>query len=53
MNTFIGLGKNHVENYFRKTGNAVFLHLRRLKKEVIIYSAGTRVSNEILFTLLY
>ena len=34
MNTFRGLGRRFVEKYFQKTGNAVFLHLRKLKKEV-------------------
>lgn len=35
MNTFLGLGKKHVERYYKKTGNGVFLHLRRIRKEVI------------------
>lgn len=34
MNTFIGLGKKHVERYYRTTTNSVFLHLRRIRKEV-------------------
>nr|XP_023023126.1 ubiquitin carboxyl-terminal hydrolase 5 isoform X2 [Leptinotarsa decemlineata] len=33
LTTFIGLGRNHVERYYRKTGHAVFLHLKREKYE--------------------
>ena len=34
MKTFVGLGEKFVNKYFEKTGNAVFLHMRRIKKEV-------------------
>lgn len=34
MTTFVGLGQDHVDNYFQKTNNPVFLRLKRLKKEV-------------------
>ena len=34
MNKFLGLGKPYVEPYFRKTGNAVFLHIKRIRKEI-------------------
>lgn len=34
MNTFLGFGRKHVEHYYHKTGNAVFLHIKRLKKEI-------------------
>ena len=34
LNTFLGFGKKHVERYFKKTGNGVFLHIRRIRKEV-------------------
>ena len=34
MSTFLGLGKKYVEWFFNKTGNAVFLHIRRIRKEV-------------------
>ena len=34
LNTFLGFGKRYVEKYFRKTGNGVFLHIRRTRKEV-------------------
>ncbi|XP_013417871.1 ubiquitin carboxyl-terminal hydrolase 5 [Lingula anatina] len=34
LNSFLGFGRRHVERYFRKTGNAVFLHLRRIKREL-------------------
>ena len=34
MSTFLGLGKKYVEWFYNKTGNAVFLHIRRIRKEV-------------------
>ncbi|CAH0398212.1 unnamed protein product [Chilo suppressalis] len=32
--SFLGFGRNYVEQYFQKTGNAVFLHIYREKKPV-------------------
>ncbi|XP_028166955.1 ubiquitin carboxyl-terminal hydrolase 5 [Ostrinia furnacalis] len=32
--SFLGFGRNYVEQYFQKTGNAVFLHIQREKKPV-------------------
>ncbi|CAH0548002.1 unnamed protein product [Brassicogethes aeneus] len=34
LTNFMGLGKDFVEKHFHKTGQAVYLHLRRLKEEV-------------------
>lgn len=34
LTTFLGLGQDHVDSYFRKTNNPVFLRLKRLKKEI-------------------
>ncbi|CAH1967877.1 unnamed protein product [Acanthoscelides obtectus] len=34
LSTFLGLGRDHVERYFRKTKHAVYLHIERLKHEV-------------------
>ncbi|KAJ8964323.1 hypothetical protein NQ314_004993 [Rhamnusium bicolor] len=34
LSSFIGLGRDHVERYFKKTGQAVYLHLRRERHEV-------------------
>nr|CAG4650743.1 EOG090X0181 [Simocephalus serrulatus] len=31
LNTFVGYGKDHVERYVNKTGNKVFLHMRKIK----------------------
>ena len=31
MEKFVGLGRDHVEQYHRRTGNAAFLHIRRKK----------------------
>ena len=36
MKSFLGFGKKYVEVHFQKTGNAVFLHMKRVKKEVIV-----------------
>ncbi|XP_026327826.1 ubiquitin carboxyl-terminal hydrolase 5 [Hyposmocoma kahamanoa] len=32
LTSFLGFGRNYVEQYFQKTGNAVYLHIRREKK---------------------
>ncbi|CAD0201188.1 unnamed protein product [Chrysodeixis includens] len=32
--SFLGFGRNYVEQYFQKTGNNVFLHLKREKKPI-------------------
>uniref|UniRef100_A0A8C9T8K8 Ubiquitin carboxyl-terminal hydrolase n=1 Tax=Scleropages formosus TaxID=113540 RepID=A0A8C9T8K8_SCLFO len=34
MNTFLGFGREHVERHYRKTGQSVYLHLKRTVKEV-------------------
>ncbi|CAH2048779.1 unnamed protein product, partial [Iphiclides podalirius] len=34
LTSFLGFGRNYVEQYFQKTGNAVFLHIHREKKPV-------------------
>ncbi|CAI9740629.1 ubiquitin carboxyl-terminal hydrolase 5-like [Octopus vulgaris] len=34
MNTFLGLGKLYVEEHFKKTGNGVFLHIKRRRKTI-------------------
>lgn len=34
LTTFLGFGHEYVEGYFRKTGNAVFLHIYREKIEL-------------------
>lgn len=33
MNTFLGFGRSNVERHFRKTGSAVYLHIKRVKRE--------------------
>ncbi|KAJ9588235.1 hypothetical protein L9F63_018399, partial [Diploptera punctata] len=38
--SFQGFGRDHVECYFNKTGNAVFLHIRREKKEIPVEQPG-------------
>lgn len=34
MNTFLGLGRRHVDMYYQKTSHAVFLRIKRIKHEV-------------------
>ncbi|XP_037294469.1 ubiquitin carboxyl-terminal hydrolase 5-like [Manduca sexta] len=34
LTSFLGFGRNYVEQYFQKTGNAVFLHIKREKKPI-------------------
>lgn len=34
MNNFVGLGREYVESYFKKTGHGVFLRIRRTKTKV-------------------
>ncbi|CAG9561713.1 unnamed protein product [Danaus chrysippus] len=34
LTSFLGFGRNYVEQYFQKTGNAVFLHILREKKPI-------------------
>uniref|UniRef100_A0A4W4G5N2 Ubiquitin carboxyl-terminal hydrolase n=1 Tax=Electrophorus electricus TaxID=8005 RepID=A0A4W4G5N2_ELEEL len=36
MNTFLGFGREHVERHYRKTGQSVYMHLKRHVKEVTI-----------------
>uniref|UniRef100_A0A8P4KPL4 Ubiquitin carboxyl-terminal hydrolase n=1 Tax=Dicentrarchus labrax TaxID=13489 RepID=A0A8P4KPL4_DICLA len=35
MNTFLGFGREHVERHYRKTGQSVYMHLKRHVKEVL------------------
>ena len=34
MEKFYGFGRKYVEEYHRKTGRALFLHLRRIKRAI-------------------
>ncbi|KAM7310848.1 ubiquitin carboxyl-terminal hydrolase 5 isoform X2 [Ixodes scapularis] len=34
LNTFLGFGRKHVERHYARTGNAVYLHLKTVKKEL-------------------
>lgn len=34
MNTFLGFGREHIERHYRKTGQCVYLHLKRHMIEV-------------------
>lgn len=36
MKSFLGLGRNHVERHHRKTRNCIYLHLKRIKREIVL-----------------
>ncbi|KAH0517090.1 Ubiquitin carboxyl-terminal hydrolase 13 [Microtus ochrogaster] len=41
MNTFLAFGREHVERHFRKTGQSVYMHLKRhMREKVRAASAG-------------
>ncbi|KAJ8418924.1 hypothetical protein AAFF_G00004230 [Aldrovandia affinis] len=40
MNTFLGFGREHVERHYRKTGQSVYMHLKRTVKEKATGAAG-------------
>lgn len=50
LNTFLGWGKEYVSSYSQRTGNYVFLHLRRIKKEVSVAIPCTKFVDS-LFSL--
>ncbi|CAM9751877.1 unnamed protein product [Lampetra fluviatilis] len=33
MNTFLGFGREHVEKHYQKTGQCVYMHLKRTRRE--------------------
>ncbi|XP_077440105.1 ubiquitin carboxyl-terminal hydrolase 13 isoform X2 [Vanacampus margaritifer] len=43
MNTFLGFGREHVERHYRKTGQSVYMHLKRHVKEKSTGAAGGAV----------
>ncbi|XP_061493373.1 ubiquitin carboxyl-terminal hydrolase 13 isoform X2 [Rhineura floridana] len=40
MNTFLGFGREHVERHYRKTGQCVYMHLKRHVKEKVTGASG-------------
>merc|ERR1711972_871432 len=36
LNTFLGFSKNYAQAHHKKTGNAVFLHVKRTKRPVTV-----------------
>ncbi|KAI1882626.1 hypothetical protein AGOR_G00236820 [Albula goreensis] len=44
MSTFLGFGREHVERHYRKTGQSVYMHLKRTIKEKATGAAGGAVS---------
>ncbi|TVK90633.1 Ubiquitin carboxyl-terminal hydrolase 13 [Bagarius yarrelli] len=43
MNTFLAFGREHVERHYRKTGQCVYMHLKRHVKEKVTGAAGGAV----------
>lgn len=35
LNTFLGLGLKHIERHYHRTGSAIYLHIKRIKKEIL------------------
>ncbi|CDQ92878.1 unnamed protein product [Oncorhynchus mykiss] len=44
MNTFLGFGREHVERHYRKTGQSVYMLLKRHVKEKATGAAGGAIS---------
>lgn len=44
MNTFLGFGKQYVEKHYQKTGQRVYLHLKRTRK-LVKYKKKKKKSN--------
>ncbi|XP_015676951.1 ubiquitin carboxyl-terminal hydrolase 13 [Protobothrops mucrosquamatus] len=40
MNTFLGFGREHVERHYRKTGQCVYLHIKRHMREKVTGASG-------------
>ncbi|XP_060098543.1 ubiquitin carboxyl-terminal hydrolase 13 isoform X2 [Heteronotia binoei] len=40
MKTFLGFGREHVERHYRKTGQCVFMHLKRHMREKVTGASG-------------
>ncbi|XP_075794150.1 ubiquitin carboxyl-terminal hydrolase 13 [Pelodiscus sinensis] len=40
MNTFLGFGREHVESHYRKTGQCVYMHLKRHVREKVPGASG-------------
>lgn len=47
MNTFLGFGKQYVEKHYQKTGQRVYLHLKRTRKPVKHKNACNQTCAEI------
>ncbi|XP_048397533.1 ubiquitin carboxyl-terminal hydrolase 13 [Stegostoma tigrinum] len=54
MNTFLGFGREHVERHYRKTGQCVYMHLKRTIKEKATGASGgglPKKKSQIIFEL--
>lgn len=40
LQTFLGFGRDHVEKYYNRTGDSVFLHIKKDRKEVCCQQQG-------------
>ncbi|XP_048832924.1 ubiquitin carboxyl-terminal hydrolase 13-like isoform X1 [Brienomyrus brachyistius] len=43
MNTFLGFGREHVERHYRKTGQSIYMHLKRTVKKKATGATGGAV----------
>ncbi|XP_048460258.1 ubiquitin carboxyl-terminal hydrolase 13 [Rhincodon typus] len=54
MSTFLGFGREHVERHYRKTGQCVYMHLKRTIKEKATGASGggrPKKKSQIIFEL--
>ncbi|XP_043558174.1 ubiquitin carboxyl-terminal hydrolase 13 isoform X1 [Chiloscyllium plagiosum] len=54
MSTFLGFGREHVERHYRKTGQCVYMHLKRTIKEKATGASGGGVpkkKSQVIFEL--
>lgn len=54
MNTFLGFGREHIERHYRKTGQCVYLHLKRHLVEVrLVASQRTVLVSVVLIWVMH
>lgn len=56
MNTFLGFGREHVERHYRKTGQSVYMHLKRHVKEVrsgLCAAFGLGIYTDLYFDMMW
>lgn len=52
-NTFLGFGREHIERHYRKTGQCVYLHLKRHVVEVRLVASHLITTLAVLGSLVH